>query len=611
MKDQTPSSGRDKSDRAPGHLLAFVVLFAVPLFLRLWPIEHGLPENYLADTHVVKNALGMARDKNPVPPSGLYSTYPYLLPYLLLPVYAGEYAGGRVTGAWTGSGEFKQQVLENPTLVHLPARILLALLCALTPLIVYRGARAAGLTRGAWVAAWLVSTGLLHLHFSVQERPWGPLVFFMALTALFVIRHAKSHATRDLVYSGLAAGLAFATHQAGILALGMSGLGWLFAALDRRELLTRKRLFMGAKCVAAALLVALLLGYPFYLVHGSPETNSFDSAPEISIGVGGQGILFELRWASVVRLSRALFGYDPAIVLLSLIGLIAALARRETRAVTVFALAWLAFFLSNQNDHIRYLLPAAVLLVYPAGVAAELLLSRRFGVLLLAPLLLFPLVQATRLAWVLRQPDSRVLAREAIEALPDDARIAIDRYGPSVPGNEASLRRLAEWRALGSREMHRLAYLEVGVTPPSGPGRDLVRLEDLYEFSDRFRAYKLKPAVLEQLAREAGEASAALAASSTPDCLELLGITHILLVDRRPLDGVPPAVLDPEPPLDEERTKPLPLISTGAGATVIDPSVGPGQAAETLLPTDMDFPLTAIWQVERPGPYMELRGLER
>lgn len=610
MNESTPSPAESASERAPGHLLAIVILFALPLFLRLWPIEHGLPENYLADTHVVKNALGMARDKNPVPPSGQYSTYPYLLPYLLLPVYAGEYAFGRATGEWSGSGEFKQRVLEEPALVHLPARILLALLCALTPLVVFRGARAAGLRRGAWVAAWLVSTGLLHLHFSVQERPWGPLVFFMALTALYVIRYAKSHRTRDLVYGGLAAGLAAATHQAGIPALGMCGLGWLFAALEKRELLTRKRLIAAASCVALAFVVALLLGYPFYLIHGSPETTSFEGAAEVSGSIGGQAILFELRWASVERLSRALFGYDPAIVILSILGLFAALARRETRAVTVFVIVWLAFFMTNQNDHIRYLLPAAVLLVYPAGVAAELLLQKRFGLLVLAPVCLFSLVQATRLAWVLRQPDSREVALSLIQQqLPDNARLAIDRYGPNVPMDEASLRRVAGWRELGSREKHRLAFLEVDVTPPSGPGRDVLRLEDLYQFSDRDRNYELNPAVIASLSETVGEASAALAATSTDECFRLLGITHVLLVDRRPLDGIPPAVLDTEPGLDDE-PKPLPLTFREAEWPAINPTGDSSFAAETLLPTDMDFPLTAIWQVERPGPYMELRALD-
>ncbi|MFT5284762.1 MAG: hypothetical protein ACI8TQ_000919 [Planctomycetota bacterium] len=580
------------------------------MFLRLWPIEHGMPENYLPDTHVVKNALGMARDKHPVPPSGLYSTYPYLLSYMLLPVYAGEYGLGRVTGEWSGSGEFKQRVLEEPALVHLPARILLALLCALTPLVIYRGARAAGMRGGAWVAAWLVATGLLHLHFSVQERPWGPLVFFMALTALFVVRHAKSGAFKDLALAGVAAGLAFATHQAGVLALGMCGLGWLISAGGWKGKQLSRRLQVGVLCVGVAVLIGLLVGHPYYLLHGGPETASFTDASDVDMAIGGQGIVFELRFESLKRLTMAMIGYDPAIVILSLFGLAAALARRETRAVTIFVLAWLAFFTTNQNDHIRYLLPAAVLLVYPAGMAADMLLQKRWGIAVLIPLCLFPAVQALRLAWVLRQPDSRELALEAIEQLPEGARIAVDRYGPNIPMDRASLERLAKWRELGSREQHRLSYFEADLVPFSGIGRDSLRLEDLYQFSDRFESYQLKEVIAADLAQEFGEQAAALALTSTASCFELLGITHVLLVDRRPLDGLPPAVIYGGPALDGS-TNPRPLVLGDQFVQVIDPSNDASPARETLLPTDMDFPLTAIWQVERPGPYMRICEVAR
>ena len=590
---------------SPGHLLAFVLLFVIPVFLRLWPIEHGLPQNYLPDTHVVKNALGMARDKNPVPPSGLYSTYPYLLPYMLLPVYAGEYGLGRLTGAWSGPGEFKQRVLEEPSLVHLPARLLFALLCSLTPLVIYLGARAAGLRTGAFVASWLVTTGLLHLHFSIQERPWGPLVFFMALTALFVVRHAKSSSFKDLALAGVAAGLALATHQAGVLSFGLCGLGWFFSAGGWSGEALRRRLLSGLTCVTVASAVALLLGHPYYLLHGAPVSASFAEANDVDLAIGGQGIVFELRFESLRRLALALVGYDPAIVILALLGLAAALMRRATRAVTVFVLAWLAFFMTNQNDHIRYLLPAAVLLAYPAGLAAEMLLQKRWGLALLLPLCLLPAVQALRFDWVMRQPDSREIALGLIDQLPSDARIAVDRYGPAVALNRESLERVANWRELGSREQHRLSYFEAGLIPPGGVGRDCIRLEDIYQFSDRYRSYALKQIVIDELAQSAGEQVAAVAVSSAAECFKALGITHVLLVDRRPLDGLPPAIIDPAPALDGS-INPRPLELSGSDCLVVDPSRARSLAREALLPTDMDFPLTAIWQVERPGPYMRL-----
>ncbi|MHC4378004.1 MAG: hypothetical protein ACYS26_15500, partial [Planctomycetota bacterium] len=186
----------DATAARPRRGLGLLLLFLLPLALRLAPLEHGHGTNYIPDTHVVKSALGMAQDKHPVPEVGVYSTYPNLLPYTLLPIYGAEYALGRGLGWWGGTGEFAMKVKQEPALVHLPARVWLAFLCSLTPLFVFWTARRGGLQTGAWVAAWLVSTGLLHLHFSVQERPWGPLVMFLAAASFFAARHIQDGRNR-------------------------------------------------------------------------------------------------------------------------------------------------------------------------------------------------------------------------------------------------------------------------------------------------------------------------------------------------------------------------------------------------------------------------------
>jgi hypothetical protein len=86
--------------------LPVLLLFVLPLLVRGAALEHGSPRGYVPDTHIVRSALGMAKDRNPVPPVGKYSVYPNLLPYLLLPLYAGDFAIGRVTGRWGGQAEF-------------------------------------------------------------------------------------------------------------------------------------------------------------------------------------------------------------------------------------------------------------------------------------------------------------------------------------------------------------------------------------------------------------------------------------------------------------------------------------------------------------------------
>ena len=111
---------------------ALLVLVVCALALRLWPIDHGMPRGYVPDGHMVRNALGMARDRDLVPPIGKYSTYPYFVPYLLVPIYGVEYALGRATGAWHGGQEFGYRVMDEPGIAQLPARALMALFGALT-----------------------------------------------------------------------------------------------------------------------------------------------------------------------------------------------------------------------------------------------------------------------------------------------------------------------------------------------------------------------------------------------------------------------------------------------------------------------------------------------
>ena len=583
--------------------LGLLGLLAVAFTLRFVPLDHGQPRNYVPDTHVVRSALGMAKDKNPVPEVGVYSTYPNLLPYTLLPVYAGEFAVGRLTGRFSGVGEFQMHVLEHPERVHGLARFVVLLFGVATALVVFFAARVAGLHSGAWIAAWLTATSTLLVHFSVQERPWGPLVFFLAVGAWFAARHVRDGRMRDLVLCGVAGGLGFATHQAGLPFLGLAGFAWLCGPTPWRDAAgLKRRLLTGVAAVAAFVAVGFLVGHPYLLVHGSTQVDKISGGEGIEefehrLSVGGQGMAFAFRPASLMRLSRALFGYDPMLVALGLAGLLGALARRELRPAMLFALVWAALFLTNQNDHVRYLLPVVLLLTLPAGLAGQWLSDRgAFGRALLGLLLIAPLLQAGRLAFVLDQPDTRALAEDLLFKLPEGSRIALDRYGPIVDQNLASLERTSELRELGARERHRVERL----TAFGDEGLDVVLLEDWISFDERHRGSRFSAKVN--------------SVTKTPDqLLAQLGVTHILLVDRDPGDGEPPLLIDEDPAevvrFGAGSGAPAPklpaLTSLGERVWVLDPS--PTEAArEARLPTELDFALTSLWDVERPGPRLEL-----
>jgi hypothetical protein len=572
-----------------GRLRTFAGLFvilALAFGLRARAVEHGMPSNYVPDTHVVRSALGMAQDRDPVPPVGKYSTYPNLVPYALLPLYASHYALGLASERWANSESYGHHLSEHPEDVHRIARWLMLVFGALTPLVVFFGARAMGLHEGAWAAAFLVATGLMHLHFSVQERPWVAMVFFAALSAWPAALHARTGRTRYLLLSGAAAALAAACHQSGLVVLGIAGLAWLVSPIGWGvDLLHRAK--RGALCVALFVAIALLLGYPSYLRYGLPTAEQTIGAGEADLAVGGQSINFGRRWETFPRLALALFGYEPLLLLLGLVGLVGFLKRRAALPVGIFTLAWAAFFMTHSNDHVRYLLPVAVLLAFPAGACFERIWTRgplARGVLCL--LALIPLVQSVRLGTLLGRDDTRVEGAQLLAEVPEGAFVAIDRYGPEARLDQASLELLTALREkVGSelyrREARRFQALREGARDD---GMHAINVSDLFGMDERTGEVRILYGLEDALGRTPEEA------------LRTLGVTHVLLVNRlrSGTDGnLLAALVDGLEPL---RT--------------IRPAESDSSDVEARLPMELEFPLSAIWRLEHPGPWMGLYELD-
>ena len=544
-----------------------------------------MPRRYVPDDHVVRNALGMARDRDPLPAMGTYSSYPYLVPYLLLPVYAGQYALGKLAGDWEDAEGYGDRVLDEPGVAQVPARAVVGLLGALTVLAVFGAGRALGLGGGAHAAAWLTATCLLAVQLSTHARPWVPLVLFGTLSLWAAVRYTRSGRFWELGLSGAAAGLSFACHQAGLAMLAIPGCAWLFAPTVWRGRALRAHLGHGLGAVACFALTALLLGHGYYLRHGATAPEAVVGAElglEGKLSIGGQATVLGVSFESAERLSRKLFGYDPVLVALALVGVLLALRERRWRAPLLALLLVGGFFITNPSDHVRYLLPATPFLALAGGLACERCGRGSLTRIGLGALLMVPLVQALRLGWLLRQEDSRAQAERALEELPAGAWVAIDHYGPTPDPSLAALQKLFELRPLYTRELARADRLQTGALP-GNDGLDVLRVEELLEVHPRTGVYGVR----ERL-RSLGSTPAELFAR--------LGLTHLVLVDRRPTRDAPWLVE---------------LADAGRPLATFNPAPGSEPPREAFLPTEMDFPLTALWEVERPGPWMRLVELPR
>jgi hypothetical protein len=192
-----------------------------------------------------------------------------------------------------------------------------------------------------------------------------------------------------------------------------------------------------------------------------------------------------------------------------------------------------------------------------------------------------PIVQALRLGWVLRQPDTRRSAEAALETLAQDnpaALVVIDHYGPQPELSREALERIARKRELRTREAQRLEDLVAG---RASGGVDALPAEEVFWVDPASGTYTVRPEW-----RATAEEPAAL--------LVALGATHFLAADRRPAGHA--------------GLRLAPLASTWQIVQAIAPGADP---CEAFLPTEMDFPLTALWQVSRPGPWLGLYALPR
>jgi len=152
-----------------------------------------------------------------------------------------------------------------------------------------------------------------------------------------LIRHGEAHrfsfADRPEYLNGAAAGLAFACHQAGLTVLALPASAWLLGPLGWRREELAARLRSGLACALLFLVVSVLLGHPYYLRYGATSQEAVvggELAAE-NVSIGGQPVALGVSLESVRTLSRALFGYDPALVVLGLLGVLPAARRRELR----------------------------------------------------------------------------------------------------------------------------------------------------------------------------------------------------------------------------------------------------------------------------------------
>jgi hypothetical protein len=189
----------------------------------------------------------------------------------------------------------------------------------------------------AWalLPAALVSTSLLHISFSAQERPHGTAASFMLLAVLASMRLRRKPSLPAFLLAGAAAGLAVAAlHYGAFAVFALFGAGVLAARADRGRTL---RVVAGLGLALLVVAAFFRWSYPFYFEPNSGLLRLEQAKGEVALNLSGQPLLLErFRGRGFPAMLSNLVSYDPLVLAAALAGgaiLVLRLRRGSWRAI--------------------------------------------------------------------------------------------------------------------------------------------------------------------------------------------------------------------------------------------------------------------------------------
>ena len=404
---------------------AFVVILTLlALAVRLVGIDYGVPVWEEPDPDIPIH-VDLLRDDT-VRANREFSErqYPHLVAHLVSLLPARPAADG------PNAPTTVEEHLAFAAHTHVQSRIVVALLSVLLVPLTFMLARRFLGPGSSLLAATLVATSLLHVHFAQQARPHGAASTFFLASVLCSMRLVRRPDLSTYLAAGLAAALAIGSLHSGVAVLiPLVVASWLRPGGGGLRL--------GTRLVVPALMVAgaIRVFYPF-LFDGSDEARpaadntaepSVEDATvtwaEHSVGLdefvgGGFRVVFESLW-----------NYDPLLLLAALVGVLAwtvqrvlgtrppwtgpddDLRRRELWVALAFAVPYFVVIGLFGKTYERFAIP---LLPFMACAAAWGLdwLGRRpntgaaVRLVALCALVLVPTAAAIKLTWLRAQPDT-------------------------------------------------------------------------------------------------------------------------------------------------------------------------------------------------------------
>jgi 4-amino-4-deoxy-L-arabinose transferase-like glycosyltransferase len=489
-----------------------LVLLLAVLF-RLWGVFHDLPFSYYGDElHFMKRSAAMGTgDLNPH-----WFHKPAFLMYILAFVDGLYYAAGRALGRFGSTAEFGAHFLTDQAPFLLLGRLVVLACGVATAFVVYRIAKKVFGSVQAAFSAGLTAAVMAPMVASSQTiKSDVPCGLLMSLSVLaFLGTRGEEERLRPLMIAALLAGAAMGTHYYGIVLVPTYLVLDLWQGIARRR--SWRAILLRGTLVVALFLLGFFVTSPYNFLdpawmranvqqvlktfHPARQQVVFeaDNHKEFKPGAeawGGAAVAF---WRVVT--SRHSMGL--ALTLLSLLGLVETLRRRETRWYGLLVLLPTGvFFLAAitvaayhaQPRHLNAVYPLLATMIWPGA----LLLARPLALLVpasrrrpalaatlatvLAVLAALPsAAESARFNLEITRLDSRLVAYNWIlKSLPRDARLLVDDYGPILQPDRAAVDRqrtlLAAMRT-GPFTEHQGTRLELLHRFPPRQGRNIDEL---------------------------------------------------------------------------------------------------------------------------------------
>lgn len=449
--------------------LLFTVL-GLALGLRVWGIGFGLPYDFTPDeVHEILRAfkLGAGEYQWSFGKGGLY--------YILFVEYGLLYVVWWLTGKVADARAFAVHYVLDPTAFYLVGRLTVALMGTLTCLVIfYLGKRVYGWRVGLG-AAFIGATATFHGIYSHLINVDIGVTLALWASLLAYLDYEKQRKLRGLIGAGVLGGMATAFKLPGAIVLPLL----LAAIASRAESWSSPRpRWQEAGIVLFTALVTLTVVAPEWTLSVRTLHKNFAhlleqgaaspgaSADNLRTAIDSITILGHKDWAIYVKL--LLKPYNIAVTCSALLGASISLWGKERWAIlwTGLIVVFLGVMsLADRGAHERYILPImpGLWLLSSRAIAAVAKHRQWVTATGFACVVALPLVALGQHDYMLTRPDTRVLAKEWIEAhVPSGAKILMDgmqyrfvQSPPLRPDKATATRHIAQTGAESERMAQR------------------------------------------------------------------------------------------------------------------------------------------------------------